>query len=284
MESREQQELTRSSQSELYVADYQYMNLLDCYPVLYAQLEQVTLVTEKEDSTGAGPKSQDDDASARALQLDPVDQTRYEKAQGDKVMFPCKYKLEAEDIGTLDIEWSLVAADAKQEDTMILLLNGDRIYDKYDGLKNRVYFISSDPKDLDASIEIINLKLTDTGTYQIIMKKLPGIAIRKFTLSVFEKPAKTRCYVEGLQEIGNYLTLKCNSKEGTYPITYIWEKITAEGRLPQSSVNYGDVSAVICAQRPQQTRPHGARDLRAGPEMKLRQDTALDDSRETHQG
>ncbi|XP_053561987.1 coxsackievirus and adenovirus receptor isoform X2 [Bombina bombina] len=173
--------------------------------------------------------------STRALTIDQLGPTTYEKAQGDKVTLECKYELGPDDTATLDIEWTLVAPDSKKEDTLIILLNGDRVYEKYEELKNRVHFISSDPNSLDASIEIINLKSTDTGTYQCKVKKLPGTGIRKFTLSVFEKPAKTRCYVEGAQEIGKDLSLKCNSKEGTYPITYSWQKVTGQNKLPPLS-------------------------------------------------
>lgn len=48
-------------------------------------------------------------------------------------------------------------------------------------------------------------------------------------------PGKTRCFVDGKQEIGSDLTLKCDAKEGSAPVTYSWEKISGVEKLPPST-------------------------------------------------
>ncbi|KAG9486164.1 hypothetical protein GDO78_008966 [Eleutherodactylus coqui] len=50
------------------------------------------------------------------------------------------------------------------------------------------------------------------------------------------KPANTRCYTEGRQEIGQDLSLKCNAKEGSSPLTYTWQKISGLEKLPPNAV------------------------------------------------
>ncbi|KAM4797225.1 coxsackievirus and adenovirus receptor isoform 2-T2 [Rhinophrynus dorsalis] len=183
-------------------------------------------------------------ASTMALELVPTDQKTLIKPQGDKITLECKFTVGPEDIATLDIEWTLVAADTQQEDVPIIMFSGDRLYDPNEDLKTRVHFVSADPKNGDASIEIVNLKTTDTGTYQCKVKKLPGMQSRKITLSVFDKPAKTRCYVEGAQEIGKDLTMKCNSNEGSAPITYTWEKLTGKGKSP-TALSFDSTTGVL---------------------------------------
>lgn len=49
------------------------------------------------------------------------------------------------------------------------------------------------------------------------------------------KPAKTRCFVDGKQEIGSDFALKCDTKEGSAPVTYSWEKISGLEKLPPST-------------------------------------------------
>lgn len=65
------------------------------------------------------------------------------------------------------------------------MYSGDRAYSEYYApLKGRVYFNSPDPKNGDASMNIMGLKAIDTGTYQCKVKKVPGIDSRKFLLTV----------------------------------------------------------------------------------------------------
>lgn len=174
-------------------------------------------------------------ACLNALELVPIDKKSYEGIQGDKITLECKYTIAPEDVGTLDIEWFLVAADSQQADQMIINYNRDVVYQHSGPLKDRVQFASADPREGDGSIEIINLKESDTGTYQCKVKKLPGSRNRKMPLTVYIKPAKTRCVIEGKQEIGNDIALKCNSNEGSAPLTYSWQKTSGLEKLPPTA-------------------------------------------------
>jgi hypothetical protein len=70
----------------------------------------------------------------------------------------------------------------------IILYSGDKIYDNYyPDLKGRVHFTSNDVKSGDASINVTNLQLSDIGTYQCKVKKAPGVANKKFLLTVLGK-------------------------------------------------------------------------------------------------
>ncbi|XP_018104330.1 coxsackievirus and adenovirus receptor homolog isoform X2 [Xenopus laevis] len=169
-------------------------------------------------------------ASTRALRVEINEPKLFIIPQGEKVVLECKFSLDAADTGTLDIEWSLVASDSQQTDQQIITFAGDKTYTMYDELKDRVQFVSLDPKSGDATIEIINLKQSDSGQYQCKVKKVPGLGSRRISLSVLVKPAKTRCFVEGPQEIGRDISLKCESNEGTPPLTYTWQKLSGQGK------------------------------------------------------
>ncbi|XP_063812429.1 coxsackievirus and adenovirus receptor isoform X2 [Pseudophryne corroboree] len=175
-------------------------------------------------------------ASSRALDLVPSD-TKFEGIQGGKIALDCKFTTTPEDTGTLDIEWFLVAADTQKADQMIINYNREIFYQDIGPLKDRVHFVSSDPKEGDASIEIIDLKESDTGTYQCKVKKLPGFKIKKLPLTVYIRPASTRCFIEGKQEIGKDLSMKCGSKEGSMPLTYSWQKISGQEKLPATATS-----------------------------------------------
>ncbi|XP_075710619.1 coxsackievirus and adenovirus receptor isoform X2 [Rhinoderma darwinii] len=172
-------------------------------------------------------------ALLNALELLPSEK-KYDGIQGDKMALDCKFTLAPIDTGTLDIEWSLVAADAQQADHLIIGFSG-KPYQQDGPLKGRVDFVSSLPEEGDASIIISNLKESDSGTYQCKVKKLPGSQNKKVTMNVYVKPAKTRCLIEGKQEVGRDLDLKCMANEGSSPITYSWLKVSGQEKLPATA-------------------------------------------------
>ncbi|MBN3300130.1 CXAR protein, partial [Amia calva] len=173
---------------------------------------------------------------AQGLDITSTTPSSIEKASNGNVKLDCEFTLAPEDSGPLDIEWSLLASDNQKEDKVIILYSGDRAYeDYYDAMKGRVHFNSADPKNGDASINLTNLKSTDTGTYQCKVKKAPGIKSRKILLTVMVKPSKPRCYVEGSSEVGKDFVLKCQSAEGTNPMEYTWERLTDNKLLPANA-------------------------------------------------
>lgn len=64
----------------------------------------------------------------------------------------------------------------------------DRVYNHYyAALTGRMQFTNLDPRSGDGSLDILNLKAADTGTYQCKVKKAPGVQSRKIQLTVFGK-------------------------------------------------------------------------------------------------
>ncbi|XP_048348717.1 coxsackievirus and adenovirus receptor isoform X2 [Sphaerodactylus townsendi] len=158
-------------------------------------------------------------------------QTMITRAEGEKVTLPCTFTFGPQDTGSLDIEWVLLEPNHEQT---VIMYSGDRIYDKYK-MDGRVEFVNPNPASGDGTIDILNLKATDTGTYQCKVKKPPSVETQRIQLTVLVKPMNTKCYVEGTQEIGTDLTLKCKSEEGSPIITYSWKKITGTGELPATT-------------------------------------------------
>ncbi|XP_047463281.1 coxsackievirus and adenovirus receptor homolog [Mugil cephalus] len=160
-----------------------------------------------------------------------------EKASGESVKLDCQFTLAPEDSGPLDIEWSLLSSDNQNEDKVVILYSGDRAYeDYYAPMKGRVHFNSADPKNGDASINLMGLKSSDSGTYQCKVKKAPGIRSKKMKLIVMVRPSKPRCFTEGPTEEGKDIVLRCESNEGTKPLQYSWEKTSDSKLLPASAV------------------------------------------------
>ncbi|XP_059728945.1 coxsackievirus and adenovirus receptor isoform X1 [Haemorhous mexicanus] len=174
---------------------------------------------------------------ARSLTITSVDQSMFEKAQGEKVTLPCTFELSAEDEGPLDIEWVLIPADNQKREQIIIMYAVDRVYNHYyAGLTGRMQFTSLDPRSGDGSLDILNLKASDTGTYQCKVKKAPGVQSKKIQLTVLVKPARTKCSIEGSQEIGKDVTLKCVSQEGSPLLSYDWRRVSDTQNLPATSM------------------------------------------------
>ncbi|KAM7065490.1 coxsackievirus and adenovirus receptor isoform 2-T2 [Acridotheres tristis] len=173
----------------------------------------------------------------RSLTITSVDQSTFEKAQGEKVTLPCTFELSEEDEGPLDIEWVLIPTDNQKKEQIIIMYSVDRVYNHYyAGLTGRMQFTNLDPRSGDGSLDILNLKAADTGTYQCKVKKAPGVQSRKIQLTVFVKPARTKCSIEGSQEIGKDVTLKCVSQEGSPLLSYDWKRVSGTQNLPATSV------------------------------------------------
>uniref|UniRef100_A0A8C4YVV4 Ig-like domain-containing protein n=1 Tax=Gopherus evgoodei TaxID=1825980 RepID=A0A8C4YVV4_9SAUR len=173
----------------------------------------------------------------KGVTITSTNQPMVEKARGEKVTLPCTFTVSQEDQGPLDVEWVLIPTDNQKKEQTIIMYSVDRIYnDYYEAMNGRVQFTNPDPRSGDGSINIVNLKSADTGTYQCRVKKAPGIESLKIRLIVLVKPARTKCYIEGSQETGRDLTLKCVSQEGSPLLSYNWRKLTGTKELPATSL------------------------------------------------
>ncbi|XP_024909722.1 coxsackievirus and adenovirus receptor homolog, partial [Cynoglossus semilaevis] len=97
----------------------------------------------------------------------------------------------------------------------------------------RLRFVG-DPKLGDASVSLSDVRLTDTATYQCKVKKSPGVDSRKVTLVVMVPPSVPKCWVQGGEEKGSDVVLRCESAQGSKPLTYTWTRDTG-GAVPATA-------------------------------------------------
>lgn len=55
-------------------------------------------------------------------------------------------------------------------------------------------------------------------------------------LCLLVKPARTKCSIEGSQEIGKDVILKCASQEGSPLLSYDWRRVSGTQELPATSM------------------------------------------------
>ncbi|XP_066111269.1 V-set and immunoglobulin domain-containing protein 8 [Saccopteryx bilineata] len=149
-------------------------------------------------------------------------------AEGDNVRLGCPYLLDPEDYGPsgLDIEWMQVNADPSYRENVFLSYQDKRInHGNLPHLQQRVRFAASDPSQYDASINLMNLQVSDTATYECRVKKTTT-ASRKVIVTVQARPAVPMCWSEGHMAYGNDVMLKCFANGGTPPLSYKWAKIS----------------------------------------------------------
>ncbi|XP_061116858.1 V-set and immunoglobulin domain-containing protein 8b [Conger conger] len=171
-----------------------------------------------------------------AMQVTSQGPQTVQKALNDKVILGCTYSQAAEDTGELDIEWTMVSPDMTQKDMPILSFTGQRKYlHGPPSLMKRLDFLTADPSRGDASISVSGLQVSDTGTYQCKVKKAPGVDMRKITLVVLVPPSVPKCWVEGSEEIGGSVSLRCKSSQGSSPLTYTWKRESG-GAIPPTAL------------------------------------------------
>ncbi|KAL7389664.1 hypothetical protein ABVT39_007927 [Epinephelus coioides] len=169
-------------------------------------------------------------------------------AVGESVTLTCLFKLAPEDLGVLDIQWSIRPADISQDEILVVWYAGNHIYDNYDPFGHRVKFVSPNPASGNASKRITDLKMTDTNTYECKVRKLPGIRSSIIHLDVMKKPTKPDCHVEGVVELDRRVLLRCRGTQGSPPIWYRWSMYGTEKSLPFDSTvdsTQGDLSLTI---------------------------------------
>ncbi|XP_077572201.1 V-set and immunoglobulin domain-containing protein 8b [Stigmatopora nigra] len=158
-----------------------------------------------------------------AMQVTSSGPQTIQKAQGENVLLSCTYTPGPQDVGELDIEWSNLSPDMTQKDKLIMAFTEGRIHNYDPSLTGRINFVG-DPKRGDASISMTNLRRSDTATYQCKVKKSPGVDMRKVTLVVMVPPSVPKCWVDGKEEKGSPVTLRCESSQGSSPMTYTWRR------------------------------------------------------------
>ncbi|XP_071783958.2 V-set and immunoglobulin domain-containing protein 8b isoform X1 [Centroberyx gerrardi] len=169
-----------------------------------------------------------------AMQVTSTGSQTIQRAQGEKVALGCTYTPGSSDTGELDIEWSNVSPDMTQKDKLILSYAGGQTLHYGDpGLSKRLSF-TGDPKLGDASIAISDVRVSDTATYQCKVKKAPGVDMRKVTLVVMVRPSVPKCWVEGGEEKGGTVSLRCKSSQGSTPLSYVWRRESG-GAIPPTA-------------------------------------------------
>ncbi|XP_017270011.1 V-set and immunoglobulin domain-containing protein 8b [Kryptolebias marmoratus] len=171
--------------------------------------------------------------TTEALQITSSGPQTIQKPQGQTVSLGCTYTPGTEDTGELDIEWSNVSPDMTQKDKLIVSYSGGQMHFYESSYSKRMAFLA-DPKQGDASISISGVKISDTGTYQCKVKKSPGVDMRKITLVVMVPPSKPKCWVEGREEKGGSVSLRCKSSMGSIPLTYRWTRESG-GTMPATA-------------------------------------------------
>ncbi|KAM6153148.1 V-set and immunoglobulin domain-containing protein 8 [Erethizon dorsatum] len=149
-------------------------------------------------------------------------------AEGDNVRLGCPYILDPEDYGPngLDIEWMQVNSDPSPRENVFLSYQDKRInHGNLPHLQQRVRFAAADPSQYDASINLMNLQVSDTATYECRVKKTT-MATRKVIVTVQARPAVPMCWSEGHMTKGNDVVLKCFANGGSQPLSYKWAKIS----------------------------------------------------------
>ncbi|XP_028271058.1 V-set and immunoglobulin domain-containing protein 8b isoform X2 [Parambassis ranga] len=167
-----------------------------------------------------------------AMQVTSTGPQTIPQSQGKTVTLGCTYTPGPQDTGELDIEWSNVSPDMTQKDTLILSYSGGQTHHFDTSLTKRLAFIA-DPKLGDASISISDVRLSDIATYQCKVKKTPGVDMRKVTLLVMVPPSAPKCWVEGGEEKGGTVSLRCKSSQGSTPLTYVWTR--ENGAIPSTA-------------------------------------------------
>nr|XP_028566809.1 V-set and immunoglobulin domain-containing protein 8-like [Podarcis muralis] len=145
--------------------------------------------------------------------------------KGESVKLGCPFASDPEDDtpdNGWDIEWKQVKPGPHPQDYPLLSYHDNRvIYPGPPDLQQRVGFISPDPSLYDASMQLRDVQITDSATYECKVKKTTE-ASHKVTITVQERPLLPQCSIIGEIAYGADVTLRCFTSTGSPPLTYQW--------------------------------------------------------------
>ncbi|XP_059944299.1 V-set and immunoglobulin domain-containing protein 8 [Mesoplodon densirostris] len=163
-----------------------------------------------------------------AVRISGDEQEVLQVAEGDSVRLGCPYILDPEDDGpnALGIEWKQVNPDPSHQKKVFLSYQDKRVnHGELPDLQKRAHFAAPDPSQYDASINLANLQISDTATYECRVKKTT-VATRTVIITVLTRPLVPTCWFEGDMVPGRNVVLKCFVSGGSLPLTYQWDKIS----------------------------------------------------------
>ncbi|XP_070760478.1 V-set and immunoglobulin domain-containing protein 8b [Enoplosus armatus] len=180
----------------------------------------------------------------KAMEVTSSGPQTIQKAKGETINLGCTYTPAPQDTGELDIEWSNLSPDMTQKDQLMLSYTGGQMHRYGDpSVSNRLNFIGN-PKQGDASISISDVRLSDAATYQCKVKKAPGVDMRKVSLMVLVPPTAPKCWVEGGEEKGGTVSLRCESSQGSTPLSYVWRRESG-GAMPSTATQNPETGELL---------------------------------------
>lgn len=145
--------------------------------------------------------------------------------KGESVKLGCPFASDPEDNtpdSDWDIEWKQVKPGPYSQDNRLLGYHDHRVYSGGPpDLQQRVGFAYPDPTQYDASMQLQNVQIADSATYECKVKKTTE-ATHKVTITVQDRPATPQCLIIGNVAYGESITLRCVTSVGTPPLSYRW--------------------------------------------------------------
>ncbi|XP_044304312.1 V-set and immunoglobulin domain-containing protein 8-like [Varanus komodoensis] len=151
--------------------------------------------------------------------------------KGESVNLGCPFASDPEDNtpdNDWDIEWKRTVPGQHPQDNPLLGYHDHQvIYPGSPDLQQRVGFTSADPSLYDASMQLRDVQVTDSATYECTVKKTTE-AKHKVTITVQERPAVPQCTIIGDIAYGQDITLRCFTSVGSPPLSYRWSMMHGE--------------------------------------------------------
>nr|XP_056709464.1 V-set and immunoglobulin domain-containing protein 8-like [Euleptes europaea] len=152
--------------------------------------------------------------------------------RGESVKLGCPFSTDPEDNtpdSAWDIQWrQVIPGQYPQTNPLLGYHDHQIIRPGPPDLQQRVGFTSADPSLYDASMQLRDVRITDSATYECTVKKTTE-ATHKVTIAVQERPAVPQCSIIGDVGYGNDITLRCFASAGSPPLSYRWSMTSGPG-------------------------------------------------------
>ncbi|XP_063002352.1 V-set and immunoglobulin domain-containing protein 8-like [Elgaria multicarinata webbii] len=173
---------------------------------------------------GVGPRQMPYPASA-AVRINENGQKIIYLPKGETVKLGCPFASDPEDNtpdSDWDIEWQQVRPGPHPQSNRLLGYHDHQvIYPGPPDYRQRVGFTSADPSLYDASMQLRDLQIADSATYECRVKKTTE-ASHRVTITVQERPVVPQCLILGDIAYGGDITLRCVAGGGSPPLSYRW--------------------------------------------------------------